>query len=188
MPFTIDQIIQAEQNLTVDQNDSYLVSYPEIINHFAGINHFSVHDLVICAHIVYGWMPTILELKGDGEYRAIAAEILHVARDTGEIDITSLKLLKYVVNNSVVGPSKLLHFLRPDKFPIWDSRVCRFIFGVSHQNIMGNPETYLEYMDNCGNVVNDARFDQVSQSVNHKVGYPVTKIRAVELIMYGSTD
>ena len=42
---------------------SYIKTYPEFIQFFKNINNISKHDLVISSHFVYGWMPTIIELK-----------------------------------------------------------------------------------------------------------------------------
>ena len=43
--------------------DSYIKTYPEFIQFFKNINSISKYDLVISSHFVYGWMPTIIELK-----------------------------------------------------------------------------------------------------------------------------
>jgi hypothetical protein len=48
--------------------------------------------------------------------------------------------------HSVVGASKVLHFLRPTVFPIWDTKVARVWEGAVHQSGgMTDPESYLTY-------------------------------------------
>lgn len=42
-----------------------------------------------------------------------------------------MKLLVEFTNNSAVGASKLLHFLSPEDFPIWDSRTAKAFFNKS---------------------------------------------------------
>lgn len=49
------------------------------------------------------------------------------------------------LNNSVVGTSKLLHFFRPDLFPIWDSRIAK-LFGYANGR-HNNPVVYLAYLE-----------------------------------------
>jgi len=46
-----------------DANRSYQFSYPSLVNYFREIDILEQKHLVIGAHAVYGWMPTILNLK-----------------------------------------------------------------------------------------------------------------------------
>ena len=63
------------------------------------------------------------------------------------ISTQELQILKNAFNNSLVGVSKLLHFIQPEKYAIWDSRVFRFLSGNEpHVSIFKQPETYLSYL------------------------------------------
>lgn len=125
------------------RNDAYSVAYPELVNHFTSIkNDVAWNDFVVGLHVVYAWMPTIPDLEricstkpgcvtaldNDGKKRVIAA--LKAARDASQ-NVTAdraaelLSTLSKYINGSLVGASKLLHFLNPEVFPIWDSRVAR---------------------------------------------------------------
>lgn len=55
-----------------------------------------------------------------------------------------LHILKKVVNNSIVGVSKLLHFISPEVYTIWDSRVASYL-EVKDINNVQNFCNYLEY-------------------------------------------
>jgi hypothetical protein len=108
-------------------------------------------QLQAAAYAVYGWMPTILKkadnllplsklvskLKG----LSVVDARLVVARMPVDVQATVL----FSVNNSVVGTSKLLHFLMPDVFPIWDSRIAR-LFGFKHASYK-TPYLYLSYLE-----------------------------------------
>jgi hypothetical protein len=47
------------------------------------------------------------------------------ARRGEDITVDEFEIIKSFANNSVVGASKLLHFLFPTRNPIWDRRVAR---------------------------------------------------------------
>jgi hypothetical protein len=70
------------------------------------------------------------------------AEAIKVVRDDAtNNDGQALRTL----NNSVVGTSKLLHFVRPDLFPIWDSRIAK-LFGFRNDR-HNTPAAYLGYFE-----------------------------------------
>lgn len=89
-------------------------------------------QLRAAAYAVYGWMPTILKnadnllplsrfivnLRG--------ASVVDGRKIVARIPVQELASLLFGVNNSVVGTSKLLHFLLPDLFPIDAAPVVMF--------------------------------------------------------------
>jgi hypothetical protein len=83
----------------------------------------------------------------------------------------------------VVGASKELHFLDPESYPIWDSVVYEHIHGTGSQYQMGKAKNYLNYVAACRRVVSDREFVPAYESMKRKIGYEVSKIRALELIM-----
>jgi hypothetical protein len=49
---------------------------------------------------------------------------------------------------------------------------------------IGNPKNYRFYLDNCFKLVSNANFSQIHASVNNKVGFPVSALRAIDIILY----
>ena len=74
-------------------------------------------------------MPTILNYKSN-EFDT-AVEILNRAKNNPRISTDDILLLKQLINNSLVGVSKLLHYIN-SVYAIWDSRVCNFLTGKSY--------------------------------------------------------
>jgi len=111
--------LEPTTNILVD--DSYIVSYPHLLSYFADKTAIGPEDVVCGAHMAYGWMPTILELYPDPAKidLAAAAELLAKAKRSGTLSDAELTQLADLVNNSLVGASKLLHFVAPDSFAIW---------------------------------------------------------------------
>ncbi|MBI2340918.1 MAG: hypothetical protein HYU99_11240, partial [Deltaproteobacteria bacterium] len=142
----------------IKPRDSYHQSYLALLRHFTAVSFWNIDSLIVAAHAVYGWMPTILEInpKGDGDVSR-AAESLNRAQREFFAD-QDLENLVRVVNNSLVGASKLLHFTAPDKFAIWDSNVYRSFSGQSpHQYRLRNTSEFKRYHDWLNSVRGDPR-------------------------------
>jgi len=105
-------------------------------------------NLYALACAVYGWMPTILKKFEPNRFKV--KEPIKVVRSVSTRDEAKLFLDKNMnsapINNSWVGTSKLLYFINPDFFPIWDSRVAR-CFGVQTKQSPNSKIKYLDYFD-----------------------------------------
>lgn len=109
--------------------DPYSKAYPALLSHFRDLRNLDWAAAVVGVHIVYGWMPTIPRLAGimawDENKRQNTVDVLLAAQSGRMLSVSELICIKALCNNSIIGASKLLHFLRPDVFPIWDSRVAK---------------------------------------------------------------
>lgn len=182
-----------------DANQSYQYSYPYLINYFKDVDTLKKEHLVIGAHAVYGWMPTILNLKKhkNGTKSSeinISNEIvlLNKAKNGERLIERELDLLKCRINNSMVGLSKLLHFINPEKYPILDSKIYKFTRDISTAYGINKPKNYLEYLDGCGEIAdNDGNFSDFRSknpfSFEKKGAYSkvnVTDFRYIELSLF----
>ena len=99
--------------------------------------------------------------------------------------ISDLETLKSCFNNSLVGSSKLLHFVNPEKFAIWNSRVYRYLYDKEpHSYRVENINSYLYYLSFCDSIINNSRINELQKIVEQKVGYKLTPMRAIELIFF----
>jgi len=55
-------VFDLEHTTNIVADDSYIVSYPHLLGYFSAKTSLGAEDVVCGAHMVYGWMPTILEL------------------------------------------------------------------------------------------------------------------------------
>ena len=117
-------------------------------------------------------MPTILHFKSDKFQEAIT--ILNKAKNTERISTKELELLIKLINNSLVGTSKLLHFINPDVYAIWDSRVCKFLTGKSHKQKVEKIDLFWSYLDLCKRVSQSQQFEKIHQAFIKKIGYKVS--------------
>jgi hypothetical protein len=176
-----------ETTTEVLSEDSYVLSYPHLLNYFAGKEVIEPGDVVRGAHMVYGWMPTILELypePGENDLPT-AAGILTKAKDGATLAATELDALASLVNNSLVGASKLLHFVAPSKYAIWDSKVYSFVHEKRPHNYrVNNVAAYIEYLELLRHLATEVEFPPFHASVQAKLGYQVSPMRSLELVMF----
>jgi len=185
MPFTLEQIVKATDQIADNNNDSYLLSYREILDYFNNINVITYHNFIISVNFAYGWMPRILKLHRpiDGFDQTISI-LNNVKNNNNIINEPDLNYLKNIINNSLVGTSKLLHFINPETYAIWDKKVFNFIHNSFNYNKLQKSRNYISYLQNCNEVANNVRFANIHLRINQKIGYEVTKYRAIEWVMY----
>jgi hypothetical protein len=106
-------------------------------------------------------------------------------RDEGQLSDVNITLLAKLINHSFVGASKLLHFVAPKSFAIWDSKVYTFVHErPTYHYRVNDIINYRDYLNKLKLLKADSRFKQFHDSVNVKIGYPVSALRAIELVMF----
>ena len=168
--------------------ENYLLSYPYFLNYFQNLESINLENLVIGISFTYSWMPTILKalnLKNTEEVLFILNEV----KKGKLIDEQQLTTLKTTFNNSLVGTSKLLHFINPKQYAIWDSRVFRFLNDVEpHKYRLEKPRAYIEYLKLIEELKNEEPFTTFFELMKQKVGYDITEYRALELAFFKGTQ
>ncbi len=133
------------------------------------------------AYMVYGWMPTMLRIKGPKKLIIDLAE-------AGKNDTVSTQLLAAcasVLNNSLVGTTKLLHFINPKTYPIWDSRVYRALFREKpYRYRVEQPKAYMGYLNWITKMEQCPDFHTMKTRFEQEAGYPVSNTRAGEATLY----
>jgi hypothetical protein len=166
-----------------DPNNSIHRSYQHFVAYFQDRQAITEHDFIIACYFTYGWMPTMLDLRGE---LAESIEIANRVKSEGYIPTAEeIQRLASNINGSVVGTSKVLHFIRPDIHAIWDSRVYRYL----HQQRpyiyrLEAPDAYTGYLTSITELTQDRRFADALQNFNRALGYTVTPNRFIEYVMY----
>ena len=163
--------------------NTYIKSYPSMIKFFEEKEKISYDDFIVGCHMVYGWMPTILKL-GFEEIDELL-RVLNKAKTSDVLTKEELELIKVNVNNSIVGGSKLLHFINPNLYPIWDSRVYSNIhIADAYSYRVNNINTYIKYLDLIKSITKHNKISKFHKNIEKGVGYPITSVRAVELVLF----
>ena len=159
------------------------ISYAEFVNYFKNLKKIDKHHLIIGSNFSYGWMPKILNFQSEDFDQSL--KIINKAKNNEDLSIEEIESLMSLINNSLVGVSKLLHFVNPEKYPIWDSRVYRYLTSVDpHQYRKNNIQSYYKYLKFCKNLIKDSRFNSIKKLIENKVGYQMSPFRIAELVMY----
>ena len=166
-------------------NSQYMVSYPILLEAAQNLmSSMGANAVVPIAHIAYGWMPTILK-----KYNPDQKELRRVfeAKDVGSFCEAKVSVAGFntsPINNSIVGLSKVLHFINPHYFPIWDSRVA-IHFGIKNQSV-NSLKKYYDYLDII-NVLNKHNSTEMLQKlVSTELNFEITKTRSSELILFST--
>ena len=139
---------------------------------------------MICgAFMIYGWMPTILKNIDCTDIDKIV-DLFNKAKSSDNI-LTEIEIenLKPFTNKSLVGLSKLLHFINPNVYPIWDSKICKYFFSNGFYSKIGNISIYLEYIDAIKETIKSGLPNEFN-SIKKQLGYEVTDVRLIELAIF----
>lgn len=106
-----------------DSASWFLETYPIFSNSGAPESISDFYKLIAYA---YSWMPTIPSVKriSPAKWRRITEFLPHAEVNQNDLQ-KLLYLLVPIINNSIVGTSKVLHFINPESFPILDSRIYK---------------------------------------------------------------
>jgi hypothetical protein len=166
---------------------TYLATYPAIValaSEPSPLDFARFHQIAVMA---YGWMPRVLRL--DREHAEPALMSLRRARTATVTDLLAGDIEPVArCLHSVVGASKVLHFVNPDVFPISDSGIARFR-GVPVKDLE-DEEQYCVYVREVHRIIGESGFDafrndfmaayRARLEVSGITPYEITPVRAVE--------
>ncbi len=178
----IETLQRDSVNFKLSENDSYLITYPYFLKYFKDIDEIKEEHLVISSHFVYGWMPTILYLNLDEKEKVLT--LLNMVKNGHIINQPELEILKKSINNSLVGVSKLLHFINPQHYAIWDSRILRYLTGNKSSYGIDNPKWYLEYLKGIKEIIENSGFTKLHSVIEGIYGDKIYPTRAIEILMF----
>ena len=180
-----EKFLSQMRRLSVKRSDLlYIRVYPSFVGFFRGREKLTASDFVIAANFTYGWMPTILKLCGTDVDWKKAAELLTSAKST-RMKSGEIKFLKGLVNRSLVGVSKILHFVNPNEHAIWDSRVYRYLTGEEpYYHRVSDVEKFLRYLEICDEIAGWPDLPVEIERLSRKIGQDLKPFRAIELTMY----
>ncbi len=165
------------------KKQTYDIPYIEFLKYFQNIEVINHHSMVIGINFTYGWMPTIFHFRSDKFEEALL--ILNNAKKGIIPKHDEIQILIKLFNNSLVGTTKLLHFINPSVFAIWDSRVYRYLTGLeAYHHRINSYEDYLIYLNFLKEITSNPQYDSLHVSICKKTNTEMTKFRSAELIMY----
>lgn len=163
----------------------YIQSYPYYINFFATKDVLTKEDIVLGLGLVYSWMPTIpknikFDLLDD------VLPILTHAKSGVNLDKEEYFTMKCLCNNSLVGASKLLHFINPKQFAIWDSKIYSYLYEdkTPHKYKIEDIDKYMAYLDLLNQIAHSTKFRPIIQEIQVVFHDTISKYRAIEWMFF----
>jgi hypothetical protein len=177
---------------------TYLATYPSILELGTAKGKFNLDRFHQLAAMVYGWMPRIVRLNSKHKEKALVA-LSKASESTHET--AEAVLIQDVANclHSAVGASKMLHFVRPEVFPIWDSNVERVRLGDEPPyNHMNQTQNYWNYFREVHSIRKENGFDGFLEDYNSVLAerlracaiapYRVLAVRAIEAVTFENPE
>ncbi len=178
----IENIRKDAKNFSITENDSYIETYPEFLKYFENIEVIKKHHLIISSHFTYGWMPTIINLEMSQIDKVLP--LLNSVKSGNLLNKEEIGLIKKCINNSLVGASKLLHFISPKNYAIWDSRVFRYLTEKKSDYGISDVQYYLEYLDGVKIISENKEYPKIHSFISSKFNYKLYPTRVIEIIMF----
>ncbi len=177
-----ETILKDAEEFVLAKNDSYIQTYPEFLRYFENIDKIEKHHLVIASHFAYGWMPTIIQLDLSQQDKVL--DLLNAVKKGYILNSEELGLLKKSINNSLVGLSKLIHFINPKDYAIWDSRIFRYLTEKKSSYGIDNTELYIEYLKGLKNIAKNESYPKLHRLVVRNFDYEIYPNRVIEITMF----
>lgn len=190
---------------------TYIYSYPKILAHFsefASDKYSPSHKEALLIQgilMTYGWMPRIPRLDFNEEANSIDCSNLkenvgflsslnHKSKDDVYLILSKsdsdIEKLKKFVDNSLTAVSKILHFIRPEDFLIWDSKI-RKTLGIS-ESYRNNIKKYREYISAFKSLRKEYeskdRIKRILEEAKEIFQYNISFARLIELALYVSAE
>jgi hypothetical protein len=112
----------------ISPSDPYLSVYPNLLDGIKTMRPLDRRNVILISHCVFGWMPTQLTINADSIDAAV--QILREAETLSEcVSAEQIRVLartfQTAMGTSVVAAAKILHFIAPDSYPVWDKHVAK---------------------------------------------------------------
>ena len=134
---------------------------------------YSEVELKLAISLAYSWMPRIPNIVVKN-WEELTKDINNLGSQYSldeEVFMSTLKKCVKQIDKSVIGFSKVLHFLFPDKFAILDNRVKK-----SWNNLF--PDNNLSYK------INEADFIKYQKEMNVWAKNSGKKLREIEFLLF----
>ena len=173
--------------VTVLRRHTYLATYPGLVAIGTAPGVVNTLRFLQLATMVYGWMPRVVRV--DAAHTAGVVAAFCAARAVTSDNFYTIPIQEIAdCLHSVVGASKMLHFINPSVFPIWDSKIERFrALPNSKMNSVGQ---YIDYVHEANSIRVEPGFTEFYNGFCNVYSnrllasgidaYAITEVRAIE--------
>jgi hypothetical protein len=175
---------KSDDKVSDGRRQFYFDSYFPILNYLkTQKGNLNSDSTMIAMSLVYSWMPRIPHriIINDNE----VIKLLNKAYDSTSKDRLSIKeieTIKSSINNSMVGASKILHFINPCVYPIWDSNIDEKIKSESSKD-KKEVLKYFNYQNVCLDISNEECTKSI-ENFNSEKFNGLSKLRKIDMALF----
>jgi hypothetical protein len=173
--------------------DQYRQTYAALLDLGARTEISNISHIRALSCAAYGWMPRIIGPTSDEQLQQLAqnAETFASLTTLAEgADFVGSHLVRPLIGNSWIGTSKLLHFLKPDVFPTYDTKVAGR-FGLEGYDLVNEKNAYVQYLHFCRDFLQSpqcpdllAWWQDGGANFNLPNNQAPTQLRILEIILF----
>jgi len=183
---SIQEISDTIKVIDIDKNDRYLLTYSAYLSYFSSLKTIYPEDILRGLGFVYSWMPRVLTIMSN-ELDSFTAAVNTFKLENNQYEKTrTLESAIKLTRGSIVGSSKLLHFIFPNEFPIYDTHIYKYCWQdeKSYHYNMKNESNYRKYMNTLVSLTGDVLIPDLRDIVASKLGYQVGDLRSIEFSIF----
>jgi hypothetical protein len=189
----IDRCTQEKKLDVLDGDDTYHFTYQHLcqLGRRPIAEKWNNQEIIRVACMAYSWMPTTITLKRK-KVDSSCDTIRNLISDKNKLTSDNIETAAAFLGGSIIGLSKVLHFLAPDVYPIWDTAIYSFIYNKKTRPAYGTVNRSERYVSYCKDVWKLVRSRKVLRKIQrdmvrpirNRFGYRITPVRAVEAAMF----
>jgi len=161
--------------------------YHALISQGKIIKRLSDNEFRVFIMAVYGWMPVLYSQQNIKKLKKNIPILLSSKSPDKKIITETMECFKSRKhkNGSISALSKVLHFCRPVRFPVWDTRVAKSLGRESGTG--NNVDIYLDYLFVMSKLKFNKDLANYYMDYKNAVDNEAVKIRALEhgLFLHG---
>lgn len=182
----VKQNYDASIERAITHEELYLEGYAALIRLAKRLKDSSQdHEILALELAIYGWMPTILKVRPSKVFgKSFVGDVRKISSSNEAIEFLSGLSEIPPKGYSWVGASKMLHFINPRVFPIWDRRVADS-FQIKSHNV-NSRESYMAAIMAIAEALPHLKpeISHAIKRVKDRFSYSMSNTRAVELILF----
>ena len=162
----------------------YFNSYLYILSHLkAQKGNLNPESTMVAICLIYSWMPRVphkVVIK-DNDVIKLLNKAYHSTYEN-KLSEQEIETIQFSINNSMVGTSKILHFINPNVYPMWDSNIAKIVKSEkdkSEKEVLN----YLNYQNACLKLSDDD-CNECIKNFNSEKFNGLSKLRKIDMALF----
>lgn len=181
---TIKKLKSIKKKLDGSEYKEWNQDYHSLISHGKKIDFLDKDEFRVFVMAVYAWMPVLYSQTNiKGLKKNIIKLLASKELNNGLIEESKeFFTSKKHSSGSISALSKTLHFCKPTKFPVWDTRVAKALGRKTGTG--NNTKIYVDYFSVMTELKNDKSLSVFYTNYKNIIDKKASKLRAIEHVLF----